>query len=184
MGRALADAAIKLGHRVTIVTGPVEVSYPRGAKIHRIVSTEEMLAVCQELFPQVDGLIGAAAPCDYRPVQVESNKISKTGQPLRLELIETPDVVATLGAQKNGQWLVGFALETEDRRLRALAKLEKKSCDLVVSNGPQAMNARENDVEIIDRRGQVLAQLSGTKEEVGGGILRIIQERLIDRRGD
>ena len=120
-----------------------------------------MLDVCRELFPHCDGLIGAAAPCDYRPIKVASGKIAKTGDPLVLHLVETTDVVATLGASKRGQWLVGFALETEDHRLRALAKLEKKSCDLVVSNGTQAMHSLDNDVEIINRHGEVLAAFCG-----------------------
>ena len=96
------------------------------------------LAACQELFPSCDGVIGAAAPCDYRPVRVEQQKITKTGQPLTLNLIETPDVMATLGGatKRTGQWLVGFALETDDQRFRALTKLERKSCDLIVLNGP------------------------------------------------
>ncbi|HEV7226619.1 MAG TPA: phosphopantothenoylcysteine decarboxylase, partial [Pirellulales bacterium] len=142
MGKALAEAVLAAGHNVVIVSGPVEVAYPAAAQVVRVVSTEEMLAACREIFPGCDGLIGVAAPCDYRPVRVAEGKIQKTGQPLELHLIETPDVVATLGAEKRaGQWLVGFALETDDQRLRALAKLEKKSCDLMVLNGPQAMNA-------------------------------------------
>lgn len=182
MGRALAEAALDLGHRVTVVSGPVEVEYPTDARIIPVISTEEMLDVCREIFPHCDGLIGAAAPCDYRPIKVATGKIAKTGDPLVLHLVETSDVVATLGASKRGQWLVGFALETEDHRLRALAKLEKKSCDLVVSNGAQAMHSLDNDVEILNRHGEVLAAIAGTKEEVARGILRIIQENLIDHR--
>lgn len=181
MGRALANAALELGHQVTVVSGPVEVEYPAAARVLPVISTEEMLDVCREVFPQCDGLIGAAAPCDYRPIKVATGKIAKTGDPLVLHLVETPDVVATLGATKRGQWLVGFALETEDHRLRALAKLEKKSCDLVVSNGPQAMHALDNDVEIINRHGEVVAAISGAKEDVARGILRIIQSTLIER---
>src|SRR6478672_1455119 len=125
MGRALAAAALELGHEVVVVSGPVSVEFPQGADVRPIVSTEELLAACQELFPSCDGVIGAAAPCDYRPVRVEQQKIAKTGQPLTLNLIETPDVMATLGATKRkGQWLVGFALETDDQRFRALVKLE------------------------------------------------------------
>jgi phosphopantothenoylcysteine decarboxylase/phosphopantothenate--cysteine ligase len=90
--------------------------------------------------------------------------------------------VATLGAEKTGQWLVGFALETEDQRLRALAKLEKKHCDLMVSNGPEAMHSLENNVEIIDRSGAVLQALAGPKEDVARGIFAVIEERLISRR--
>ena len=113
---------------------------------------------------------------------VAPNKIAKTGQPLTLHLIETDDVVATLGVEKTRQWLVGFALETEDRRLRALAKLEKKHCDLMVLNGPEAMNSPDNQVEILDPEGRVIESLSGTKEVVAQGIFQVIQQRLIDGR--
>lgn len=180
MGRALAAAALGWEHETIVVSGPVEVDYPEGAEVIRVVSTEEMLEVCEELFPKCDGVIGAAAPSDYRPVRIETHKIAKTGQPLELRLIETPDVIATLGAGKRtDQWLVGFALETEDQRFRALVKLEKKSCDLMVLNGLQAMNASNNEVEVIDRQGHVVESIRGSKEEVAGGILRIIQERLV-----
>src|SRR5437773_4712766 len=182
MGTALAAAAIQLGHDVVVVSGPVSVEYPAAADVRSIVSTEELLAVCQEIFPTCDGAIGAAAPCDYRPMRVEQHKIAKTGQPLLLQLVETPDVMATLGATKRAdQWLVGFALETEDQRFRALTKLERKSCDLVVLNGPAAMDAADNQVEILDRGGAVVAELAGSKESVAGEILREIQQRLIDR---
>jgi phosphopantothenoylcysteine decarboxylase/phosphopantothenate--cysteine ligase len=156
------------------------VSYPARAEVRSIVSTEELLTACQELFPACDGVIGAAAPCDYRPVRVEEHKIAKTGQPLRLELVETPDVMATLGgAKRAGQWLVGFALETDDPRFRALAKLERKSCDLIVLNGPAAMDALDNQVEVLDRGGAVVAAISGSKEHVARGIMQAIAERLI-----
>src|SRR6185369_8960587 len=135
MGKALAEAALAAGHQVTIVSGPVDVAYPPAAKVIAVVSTEDMLAAAQQVFPHCDGLIGVAAPSDYRPMVVATNKIAKTGEPLLLHLVETADVVATLGATKTRQWLVGFALETEDHRLRALAKLEKKHCDLMVLNG-------------------------------------------------
>lgn len=181
MGQALAEAMLRLGHEVVIVSGPVDVAYPAAAEVVPVVSTDEMLEICQQIFPACQGLIGVAAPCDYRPVRVASSKIQKTGQPLELHLIETPDVVATLGAAKQGQWLVGFALETDDQRLRALAKLEKKHCDLMVLNGPEAMHAADTRVEIIDRQGAVIETLAGAKEEVGAGIARVIQHRLIER---
>jgi phosphopantothenoylcysteine decarboxylase/phosphopantothenate--cysteine ligase len=182
MGRALADAALALGHEVVVVSGPVDVEYPARSRVVPVVSTEEMLAAAAQEFDACDGLIGAAAPCDYRPVRVESHKINKTGQPIDLHLIETDDVVATLGANKGHRWLVGFALETEDHRLRALAKLEKKFCDLIVSNGPQAISAPDNEVEVITPTGQVIASLVGTKEIVAARILAIIDERLIAQR--
>jgi phosphopantothenoylcysteine decarboxylase/phosphopantothenate--cysteine ligase len=182
MGAALAAAAIELGHEVTIISGPVEVPYPAAAEVINVVSTEEMLAAAREAFEHCDGLIGAAAPCDYRPERVEPHKIAKTGEPLLLQLLETDDVVATLAAGKGPRWVVGFALETDDHRLRALAKLERKRCDLMVSNGVEAMNSLQNRVEILDPAGAVLRQASGTKEAVAREILAVIQDRLITPR--
>ena len=180
MGQALAESALAAGHQVVIVSGPVEVQYPAAADVIPVISTEEMLAACSDEFPRCDGLIGVAAPCDYRPRRVHEQKLSKTGEPIVLHLIETPDVVATLGAGKRpDQWVVGFALETEDQRFRAIVKLEKKSCDLIVSNGPDAMNARENEVEVIDANGDVVRQIRGVKGDVADGIMQIISERLI-----
>ncbi|WP_146451286.1 phosphopantothenoylcysteine decarboxylase domain-containing protein [Bythopirellula polymerisocia] len=179
MGAALAEAALALGHDVTVVSGPVEVEYPSSARVVPVVSTEEMLAVCREEFNSSDGLIGAAAPCDYRPVHVEQSKIAKTGQPLELHLIETDDIVATLGAEKGTRWVVGFALESEDHRLRALAKLERKHCDLIVSNSVSAMDSLDNEVEILDPTGTVLKQVAGSKRLVADEILAVIAGRLI-----
>lgn len=182
MGCALAQAAVAQGHEVVLVSGPVELEYPAGVELIRVVSTEELLAVCQRCFPPCDGMIAAAAPCDYRPRAVASQKIAKTGQPLQLQLIETPDVVASLGQTKRSeQWIVGFALETEDPRLRGLAKLEKKSCDLMVLNGPEAMDSLRNEVEVIDRRGQLVAAFAGSKLQVAERLLQLLQQRLIAR---
>src|SRR5207247_3943146 len=124
---------------------------------------------CQRIFPQSGGLIAAAAPCDYRPVRVQPGKIHKTGAGLDLHLEETPDIIAALAEGKRHQWFVGFALETEDQRFRAIVKLERKSCDLMVVNGPEAMHALDNRVEILNRAGDVLATLSGPKEQVSQG---------------
>ena len=153
--------------------------YPSSARVVPVVSTEEMLAVCREEFNSSDGLIGAAAPCDYRPVHVEQSKIAKTGQPLELHLIETDDIVATLGAEKGTRWVVGFALESEDHRLRALAKLERKHCDLIVSNSVSAMDSLDNEVEVLDPTGTVLKQVAGSKRLVADEILAVIAGRLI-----
>jgi phosphopantothenoylcysteine decarboxylase/phosphopantothenate--cysteine ligase len=181
MGRALAEAALDLGHDVVIVSGPVEVEYPPAATVVPVVSTEDMMAAAAREFENCDGLIGAAAPCDYRPMRVESHKIAKTGQPIDLHLIETDDVVATLGSKKGRRWVVGFALETEDHRLRALAKLERKFCDLMISNGAQAISSPDNEVDVITPAGDVIASIAGTKEDVASQILAIIHGRLINR---
>ncbi len=181
MGKALAEAAIAAGHEVVIISGPVVVEYPEQSEVIWIVSTEDLLDVAKREFPNCDGVIAAAAPCDYRPVRVESQKITKTGVPIILELVETPDVIATLGDdRRDDQWMVGFALETEDQRFRALAKLERKSCDFMVLNGPEAMESVENSVEIIAPNGDVVEAFTGSKLDVAIGILRVIAERLLD----
>ena len=180
MGSALAAAALEAGHEVVVVSGPVEIEYPQQAQVIPVVSTEEMLEVCVDLFPTCDGLIGVAAACDYRPVKVADSKIRKTGEPLKVHFVETPDVVATLGAVKESQWIVAFALETEDQRMRALQKLERKSCDLIVVNGPKALDSSETDVEVIDPQGAVIGSFSGGKPQVAKDVFRVIQQRLID----
>jgi len=182
MGAALARAVIQAGHEAVVVSGPVVVDYPSEAELHWVVTTDEMLSTASELFLNCDGVIGAAAPCDYMPRHVESQKISKTGRPLRIELIETADVVATLGQRKRpGQWAVGFALETEDQRFRAIVKLERKHCNLMVSNGPSAIDADHNEVELLDASGEVLATISGAKQHVADHLVSEIQQRLIDK---
>jgi phosphopantothenoylcysteine decarboxylase/phosphopantothenate--cysteine ligase len=182
MGAALVAAALELGHDVIVISGPVEVPYPAAAEVISVVSTEEMLAAASDAFQRCDGLVGAAAPCDYRPERIAEQKIAKTGEPLLVQLIETDDIVATLAVDKGDRWVVGFALETEDHRLRAIAKLERKRCDLMVSNGVEAMNALENRVEILDPAGNVLRAASGSKEAVAREILAVVQERLIAPR--
>ena len=180
MGSCLAQAALDLGHSVVIVSGPVDVEYPHGAEVITVVSTDDMLSACHSQFHSCDGLIGAAAPCDYRPVEVADHKIRKTGEVLVLKLVETDDVVASLGVEKQPhQWTVGFALETEDARFRALTKLQKKSCDLVVLNGTSAINSESNSVEVIAPDGSVVQTAEGNKSLVAAKILSVIQRLLI-----
>ncbi|GIW99781.1 MAG: flavoprotein [Pirellulaceae bacterium] len=172
MGAALATAALEAGHEVTVVSGPVTISYPQAARLVPVVTTDEMLQAVMHHFPHHDGLIGAAAPCDYMPRKVATEKIAKSGQPMVLELVETPDIVATAARSKRpDQWVVGFALETEDIRFRALAKMEQKCCDLMVSNSAAAINALENDVEILAADGTVLARSRGPKEDVARAVI-------------
>jgi len=179
MGSALAEACLEAGHEALVVSGPVDVAYPAAVEVVPVISTEEMLEACLDAFPTCDGLIGAAAPCDYRPIRVAPHKLAKTGGALKLHLVETPDVVALCGAIKEHQWIVAFALETQDQRMRALQKLERKSADLIVLNGPGAIQTSQTEIEIIDRRGKILAALSGSKRTVAEGILRVVHQRLI-----
>ena len=182
MGRALAEAAVALGHEVVVVSGPVNIAYPDDVRVRHVMTTEEMLATARQEFVACDGAIAAAAPCDYRPAHFHPDKMVKTGAPVELCLLETPDVVATLGAEKTLQWLVAFALETHDHRARALAKLKKKRCDLIVWNGPEALHADDSRVEIIDQHGDVVGSFAGTKDMVAREILGVIARRLIARR--
>jgi phosphopantothenoylcysteine decarboxylase/phosphopantothenate--cysteine ligase len=183
MGAALAEAAAGLGHEVVIVSGPVQVAYPPAARVVPVVSTEEMLGACREEFGTCDGLLAAAAPCDYRPQQIAVQKIAKSGQSWLLELVETPDIVATLAREKRPeQWLIGFALETQDQRVRALAKSVKKRCDWIVLNGPQAIDSDSNNVELLDRQGQVLGSWEGSKRDVANALLRLVHARFIEPR--
>ena len=179
MGAALAAAAVASGHQVVLVSGPVQITYPESAELHSVISTEEMLQRCTELFPDCDGMIGVAAPCDYRPEKIAPHKIAKTGDTLQMQLLETEDIVARLGKSKGNRWVVGFALETEDPRLRALVKLEKKSCDLMVLNGVDAMHSPTNAVEILEPSGKSIGAFEGLKEAVAAQIFGLIEQRLI-----
>lgn len=180
MGAALCEAAIKAGHEVVLITGPVHVDYPDVTRRVDVITTDDMLSAAREHFDDCDGAIGAAAPCDYRPRRVLSHKMSKTGEPVEVELIETADVVATLGQTKrSNQWVVGFALETEDHRFRAIVKLESKHCDLMVSNDPSAIDAAETSVELLQPNGSVVASIQGDKRIVAEGLFDNIERLLI-----
>lgn len=181
----MAQAALQAGHEVVLVSGPVRIRYPSGVKLLEVETTQEMLDACLAEFPGCDGLIGAAAPCDYQPATVSRSKLKKTGKPLVLNLLETPDIVATLGKKKRPlQWTVGFALESEDARFQAIGKLQRKLCDLVVVNGVTAINSPLNQIEILNPAGQVILAAEGTKQKLAKQILRIISEQLIKPRSD
>ena len=183
MGSCLAQSFIALGHEVTIVTGPVDVEYPREAQLIPVVSTEEMLSKAVEYFPEFDGAVGAAAPCDYKPTEVASAKLSKTGDGITLDLIETSDVIATLGGSKRSdQWVVGFALETDDHHFRAINKAQRKCCDLIVLNDVAAIDSKFNEIELLQPDGTCILKLGGTKSEVADALVATIQTTLISSK--
>src|SRR5690606_25922150 len=121
-GYALVESALKLGHDVALVSGPVELRPPVGCEVHLVETTAQMREASVSIFPRCDGVIAAAAVCDYRPVRRVTGKIAKTGGPVTIEMIETDDVLAELGKSKGHRWVVGFALEAENPRERALQK--------------------------------------------------------------
>ena len=180
MGAALAAAAIQTGHEIVIVSGPVSVEYPKEAEVVDVVSTGDMLAAAVKHFPDCDGVIAVAAPCDFQPVKAETQKIKKIGGAISIELKETEDILMALGRMKTGdQWSVGFALETEDAQARARAKLKQKRCDLIVLNGASAINSDTNSVRIIDQHGAVVMRAQGHKTAVATKVIDAINVTLM-----
>lgn len=177
MGYALAAEAASRGHHVVLVSGPVDLTPPKGCEVHFVQTTEEMRIACEQNFPSCDGVIAAAAVCDYKPSQRVVGKMSKTGEPITIELIETDDVLAGLGQKKNGRWIVGFALEATNSRENALQKLRAKNCDVVVLNEPSAIGSANNSVELIDHSGQPIESWNGSKEAVSRELLGWIERR-------
>ncbi len=175
MGRALAAAALERGGEVVLVSGPVETDYPGELEVHRILTTEEMLKECLRLFPGCDAVIGAAAPCDYRPKTYSETKLSKSAFGGMLELVETPDILAALGKIKRpNQRIVAFALETDNAREKALAKLRKKNADFIVLNDPTVIGSPEAAVEILDPGGTMVEGLRGDKTEIARRIVGLL----------
>ena len=135
MGFEIARVAADLGAEVQLVCGPTHLNLQHPAvKIHKITSAEEMYRISHELFDQVDIAICAAAVSDYRPKEVASQKIKKKEDHLKLELVKNKDILQSLGEKKSKQYLVGFALETENEIENAKNKLKKKNLDAIVLN--------------------------------------------------
>ncbi len=178
MGYALAQAALDAGHEVVLVTGPVDLKPPVGCEVHNVVTTGQMRDAAIEAFPRCDGVIATAAVCDYKPKVRTQGKMSKSGEAITIELIETDDVLAELGRMRDKHWVVGFALEASNARENALQKLRAKNCDVVVLNSPQAIGAEGNDVQLIGPTGDVVAQWSGLKTEIATSLMHWIGEHL------
>jgi len=179
MAAALAAAALARGHEVTIVSGPVHVAYPKAAHVIPVITTAEMLAASLAELPRSDGVIAAAAPCDFEPVRKVAGKIPRAGAGLTLELKPTPDVIATLARKSpRRQWFVAFALEPGADPKRAFAKIEAKRCDLIVVNDLTAMEGTETAVTVYDRRHEALGSRAGTKRAVAGWLIRLFESRL------
>lgn len=175
MGCALATAALAAGHEVVVVSGPVSVTYPAAAEVITVVTTEEMLAASVEQFPTCDGVIGVAAPCDFAPAVVASEKIKKVDGNLTLELVATPDIMKALGALKQEhQWSIGFALETENAKANAVEKLGRKQCDLIVLNSADAIDSEVNSITVINTKGESIRDFSGSKTDAAAVIIELI----------
>ncbi len=171
MGYAIAETAVAAGHDVVLVSGPVGLDPPSGCEMYFVETTREMRDACVKLFPHCDGVIAAAAVCDYKPRTRITGKIAKTGDPISIEMIETDDVLAELGKEKGTCWVIGFALEAENLRENALQKLRRKNCDYVVLNEPTAIGSKTNTVELLDGKGSVVAEWAGAKETVAAALI-------------
>jgi len=182
MGYALAASAAERGATVTLITGPTSLPVPPGVEVIRVTTTQEMLDAAARAFDECSLFIGAAAPADYRAAAPANQKRHKTGEPWSVHLVETPDILATLGARKHAQVLVGFAAETHDLLDRAMQKLRRKNLDLIVANDVSAPNAGfeldTNTVTLVwpDGSKEFLPNLP--KSEVAHRILSAVQPRV------
>jgi phosphopantothenoylcysteine decarboxylase / phosphopantothenate---cysteine ligase len=178
MGYAVAAAALQADWEVVLVTGPVDLRPPVGCEVIAVETTQQMRDAAIAAFARCDGVIAAAAVCDYKPKERVAGKLSKTGGPIFLEMIETDDVLAELGSLKQDRWVVGFALEAQNPRENALQKLRRKNCDWIVLNAPTAIGAETNEVELLDGQGQTVAAWSGSKASVADSLIAWLGEHV------
>ncbi len=134
MGYAVAEAAAARGAQVELVSGPSVLADPAGVVVTRVTTADEMLAACGERFEGCRAFVAVAAVSDFRPRRPALEKRPKEEVSLTLELERTPDVLATLAADKGDRLVVGFAAQTGDPIAAARRKLEAKGLDLIVAN--------------------------------------------------
>ncbi|KXN97909.1 phosphopantothenoylcysteine decarboxylase [Aequorivita aquimaris] len=182
MGYAIAEAAASLGAEVVLISGPSALRLENDfVKLIRVTSAEEMYNAAHEYFDTCDVAILSAAVADYRPSEVASEKIKKKTDDLILQLTKTKDILASLGEIKKSQFLVGFALETENEEENAKLKLKKKNLDLIVLNSLRdkgaGFQADTNKITLITKDNKVLPFPVKPKKEVAKDILEYIIEQ-------
>jgi phosphopantothenoylcysteine decarboxylase / phosphopantothenate---cysteine ligase len=173
MGYALAEAALRRGARVLLVTGPTSIVPPNAAEVTRIETADQMRAAVLQLFLQATIVIKTAAVSDYRPKAAAIQKLKRSG-PMSLELEPTSDILAELSAKKSTQLIIGFAAETENVLENARKKLAKKSLDAIVVNDVSrdgvGFDSDRNAVTILTQD-EVLEVPETTKWEVAQRVL-------------
>lgn len=186
MGFAIAEELAMRGAMVDLIAGPVQMSI-NNPKINRynVVSASEMYQKASELFPLTDGAIMAAAVSDFSPVKTASQKIKRTGDNLSIELKANPDIAKSMGViKKKDQILVGFALETENEEINALAKLKSKNLDFIVLNSLASPDSGfmvdTNRITIIDRENKKVEFPLKSKREVASDIVDYLELILVD----
>jgi phosphopantothenoylcysteine decarboxylase/phosphopantothenate--cysteine ligase len=184
MGTAIAAAAWRRGAEVTLVAGPLAVPTPVGVRHVSVDSTNEMRAEVERALGDADVLVMAAAPADYRPKDVATSKLKKTGDARSIALTENDDIlVSTRSARRDGAVIVGFALETDDVVANARRKLEAKALDMIVLNDAKEPGAgfavETNRVTILSRGKDEPERLPMlTKHEVADAILDRVEALL------
>ncbi|NOR87632.1 MAG: bifunctional phosphopantothenoylcysteine decarboxylase/phosphopantothenate--cysteine ligase CoaBC [Bacteroidales bacterium] len=183
MGYALATQLAERGAEVVLVSGPVSetIHHPK-VKIVNVVSANDMLKACENEFPKVDLAIMAAAVADYRPAKVFKQKIKKQQKEISLALEKTTDILQKLGAEKKDQFLVGFALETNNEMENAHKKMHNKNCDALVLNSMKDSGAGfghdTNKIFILGQDHEPIDYLLKSKQKVAIDICNYIENRM------
>ena len=174
MGFAVAREAFGRGADVTLVVGPGTLEPPEGPRLVRVATAEEMRMAVLEAAEDADAVVMAAAVADFRPREAAPNKLKKEGEPPRLELVPTPDILSELGEVKGERVLVGFAAETEDLEAAGRVKLQAKGLDLIVVNevGREGtgFGSEANHAAILSRTGDDEPLRDWTKRELAAAI--------------
>ena len=176
MGFDIAISAANLGASVILVSGPTHFTVSNSLiEVINVVSAEEMYLACHQRYGDVDVAIAAAAVADYKPKNVAKQKIKKAADNFVIELEKTKDILASLGTLKKNQFLIGFALETENEIENAKLKIQKKNLDLIVLNSLQDQGAGfgkpTNKVTFIDQFFNLEPMELKSKEAVADDIL-------------
>jgi phosphopantothenoylcysteine decarboxylase/phosphopantothenate--cysteine ligase len=179
MGFEIAKAAANFGASVVLISGPTSQKVEHALiKIVPVVSADDMYKATLSEYDSADIAILSAAVSDYKPTKVSETKIKKSEDTLRIELVKTKDILASLGKIKNNQYLVGFALETDNELKNAKFKLINKNLDLIVLNSLKDKGAGfagdTNKVTIIDKDENISKFELKSKTEVAQDILNII----------
>jgi phosphopantothenoylcysteine decarboxylase/phosphopantothenate--cysteine ligase len=176
MGFDIAISAANLGATIILVSGPTNLTVNHSLiQVVHVVSAQEMYESCHHYFEEVDVVIAAAAVADYKPKIVATQKIKKAEDSFVIELEKTKDILASLGSIKKNQFIIGFALETENEIENAKGKIQKKNLDLIVLNSLQDQGAGfgkpTNKVTFIDKDFNIEPMALKSKEAVADDIL-------------
>lgn len=180
MGFALADAAIKMGADVTLVSGPVNIPSPEGINLHKITTAEEMLNSVMADISDCDIFIGCAAVADYRPKQAVDHKIKKSNKELTLTFVRNPDILASVAALEEAPFTVGFAAETQNVAQYAKDKLARKKLDMIAANDVSqkdiGFNSEENALTVFWQDGEKSLP-KADKRQIAFNLLEAVAER-------